>query len=160
MKANYPLWWDCHGWGRVREGTKVIMLPSCLAKVADEQNGQNHRDTFIVFSSSSLWFWETFFLPVYLRIIWGWELRVYLWYCLCCAVLSHVQLFATPWTVALQASLPMGFSQQEYWKGLPCPPPGDLLDPGIKLVSPALAGRFLTTESPGKPIYGYYYSEY
>ena len=81
-------------------------------------------------------------------------------YCLCCAVLSHVQLFATPWTVALQASLPMGFSQQEYWKGLPCPPPGDLLDPGIKLVSPALAGRFLTTESPGKPIYGYYYSEY
>ena len=87
MKANYPLWWDCQGWGRVREGTKVIMLPSCLAKVADEQNGQNHRDTFIVFSSPSLWFWETFFLPVYLRIIWGWELRAYLWILsvLCCA---------------------------------------------------------------------------
>ena len=53
-------------------------------------------------------------------------------------VLSHfsrVQLFATPWTVAYQAPLPMGFSRQEYWRGLPCPPPGDLPDPGIELAS-------------------------
>ena len=41
-----------------------------------------------------------------------------------CSVLSHVQLFATPWTVALQAPLSMGFSRQEYWSALPCPPPG------------------------------------
>ena len=57
-------------------------------------------------------------------------------------VLRHVQLFATPWTVAHQAPLPMGFSRQEYWSRLPFPPPGDFLDPGIKpgsLVSPALA---------------------
>ena len=47
--------------------------------------------------------------------------------------LSHVQLFATPWTVALQAPLPMGFSGQEYWSGLPFPSPGDLPDPGIEL---------------------------
>ena len=55
---------------------------------------------------------------------------------------SHVQLFATPWTVAHQA-LSMGFSRQEYWSGLPFPPLGDLPDPGIEPVSlkfPVLAG--------------------
>ena len=54
---------------------------------------------------------------------------------------SYVQLFATPWTVVLS----VGFSRQEYWSELPCLPPGDLPDPGIKrasLTSPALAGRF------------------
>ena len=67
-------------------------------------------------------------------------------------VLSHVRLFATPWTVAHQAPLSMGFSRQEYWSGLPCPPPGDLPDLGIdptSSVSPALAGGFFTTEPPG-----------
>ena len=49
--------------------------------------------------------------------------------------LSHVQLFATLWTVARQAPLSMGFSWQEYWSGLPCSPPGDLSDPGIKPAS-------------------------
>ena len=61
---------------------------------------------------------------------------------------SHVQLFSNPGTGAHQAPLPMGFPQQEYWSGLPCPSPGDLPDPGIKpmsLTSPALAGRFFTT---------------
>ena len=52
-------------------------------------------------------------------------------------VRSHVQLFATLWTVAHQAPLSMGFSRQEYWSGLPWPPPGDLPDPGIKPTSPA-----------------------
>ena len=66
-------------------------------------------------------------------------------------VLSHfssVQLFVTLRTVAHQAPLSMGFSRQEYWSGLPCPPPGDLPDPGIEpvsLMSPALAGGFFTT---------------
>ena len=65
-------------------------------------------------------------------------------------MLSHfscVQVFATLWTVAHQASLSMGFSRQEYWSGLPFPPPGDLPNPGIEpasLMSPALAGRFFT----------------
>ena len=70
-------------------------------------------------------------------------------------VLSHVQLFATPYTVAHQASLSMGFSCQEYWNGLPFPSPGDLPSPGIKLtspVSPALAGRFFTTEPLAKAV--------
>ena len=52
---------------------------------------------------------------------------------------SHVQLFATLWTVAHQASLSMGFSRQEYWSGLPCPPPGDLPDPGIETSLMSLA---------------------
>ena len=60
--------------------------------------------------------------------------------------------FATPWTVAHQAPLSMGFSRQEYWSGLPFPSPGDLPDTGIKPVSPALVGRFFTTAPPGKPI--------
>ena len=62
-------------------------------------------------------------------------------------VISGVQFFSTPWTVARQAPLSMGFSRQEYWSGLPCPPPGDLPDPGIKpqsLVSPTLASGFFT----------------
>ena len=48
---------------------------------------------------------------------------------------NHVHLFATLWTVAYQAPLPMGFSRQEYWSGLPCPPPRDLPNPGIELLS-------------------------
>ena len=52
--------------------------------------------------------------------------------------LSHVRLFATPWAVAYQSPLSMGFSRQEYWSGLPFPPPGDLPDPGIELGSPTL----------------------
>ena len=66
---------------------------------------------------------------------------------------SHVQLVATPWTVAQQSPLSVGFPRQEYWKGLPCPPPGDLPNPGIKpasLVSPALVVGFFTTVPPGK----------
>ena len=59
--------------------------------------------------------------------------------------------FAIPWTVAHQAPLSMGFPRQEYWSGLPFPPPGDLPDPGIKPVSPALAGRFFTAEPLGEP---------
>ena len=56
---------------------------------------------------------------------------------------------ATPWTVAHQAPLSMGFSQ-EYWSGLLFPAPGDLPNPGIEPISPALAGEFIITEPPGK----------
>ena len=57
--------------------------------------------------------------------------------------------FVTLWTIAHQAPLSMGFSRQEYWSGLPCLPPGDLPNPGIKPMSPALAGGFFTIEPPG-----------
>ena len=81
--------------------------------------------------------------------------------CIDACMLSHfsrVLLFPTPWTIARQAPQSMGFLRQEYWSGLPCPPPGDLPNPGIKpesLMSPALAGKFLTTsttwEAPKSP---------
>ena len=58
--------------------------------------------------------------------------------------------FATPWTVAHQAPLSMGFPRQEYWTGLSFPSTGDLTDPGTEPAPPALAGRFFTTEPPGK----------
>ena len=58
----------------------------------------------------------------------------------------------TPWTIAHQAPLFMGFPRQEYWSGLPFPSPRDLLNPGIKPRSLALAGGFFTTEPPGKPM--------
>ena len=71
----------------------------------------------------------------------------------CVHILScfrRVQLSETIWTVAHQVPLSMGFSRQEYWSGLPCPPAGDLSNPGIKpmsFMSPALAGRFFATSS-------------
>ena len=67
--------------------------------------------------------------------------------------LSHVPLFAASWTVARQAPVCMAPSRQEYWSELPFPTPEALPNPGIETVSPAspsLAGRFLTTEPPGK----------
>ena len=64
--------------------------------------------------------------------------------------LSRVRLFATPWTVAYQAPLSMGFSRQEYWRGLPFPSPEDLPDPGIEPGSPALQADVLPSEPPGK----------
>ena len=76
-------------------------------------------------------------------------------------VLSHfslVRLFVTPWTVAYQAPLSMGFSRQEYWRGLPCPPPGHLPNPGIELASlrsSALAGRSFTAHATWEVQYMY-----
>ena len=66
--------------------------------------------------------------------------------------LSPVWLFATPWTVARQAPLSTGFSRREHWSGLSFPSPGGLPNPGIETESPTLAGRFFTTELPGKPL--------
>ena len=65
--------------------------------------------------------------------------------CVCVHAQSCL-LFATPWTVAHQAYLSIGFPRQEYWNGLPFPPSGDLPDSGIEFMSPALAGGFFTTE--------------
>ena len=77
-------------------------------------------------------------------------------------VLSHccVQFFATPWTVVQQTPLFMEFSRQEYWRGLPFPPPGGLPDSRIEPRAPALAGGFFTTESPGKPPIAWYLNIY
>ena len=95
-------------------------------------------------------------LGTYSQQIWG---NYYVCACVCVCVcvcvcgvhvhicmLSQVQLFVTPWTIVRQAPLSMGFPRQEYWKGLPFPPPGELPNPGIKpasLMSPALARQIL-----------------
>ena len=60
-----------------------------------------------------------------------------------CAVVSVISDFVTVWTLACEAPLSMGLSRQEYWRGLPCPPPGDLLNPGTEPVSPALQVDYL-----------------
>ena len=65
-------------------------------------------------------------------------------------LLSRVQLFATPWTVAHQAPQSMEFFRQEYWSGLPFPSPEDLPNPGIEPGSPALQADALPSEPPGK----------
>ena len=83
---------------------------------------------------------------------------------MCCSVLSCiscVQLFAALWTVACQTPLSMGFFRQEHWSGLPYPPPGDLPNPEIRpesLISPALAGGFLTTSAIWEAQRTFYFS--
>ena len=69
--------------------------------------------------------------------------------------LSCVRLYAVLWAVVHQVPLSMGFSRQEYWSGLPFPPPEDLPNPGIKLRSPALQADSLLSESPRKPHVNY-----
>ena len=72
-------------------------------------------------------------------------------------MLSHVCLFVTLWTVARRAPLAMGFSRQEYWSWLPCPPTGDLPNPGIKptsLMSSALADGFFTSSTTWEALTG------
>ena len=72
----------------------------------------------------------------------------------CTQLLSHAQLFETPWTTACQALLSMEFSRQEFWSELTFPPQVDLPDPGMEPTcpaSPSLAGGFFTTEPHGKP---------
>ena len=82
-----------------------------------------------------------------------WMENVCVYVCVCACTLcrfSRVWLFATTWTVACQAPVSMGFSRQEYWNGLPFPPQGNLLDPGIEpkcLKFRALAGKIFTTSA-------------
>ena len=68
---------------------------------------------------------------------------------------SHLGLFVTPWTVALQAPLSMAFFRQEYWIGLPYPPPVDLPNPGIEPASPELTEGFLATSTTWKALHEY-----
>ena len=74
---------------------------------------------------------------------WKWKVKV--------KSLSRPRLLATPWTAAYQTPPSMGFSRQEYWSGCPFPLPGDLPNPGIETMSPALAGGFFTTVTSGRP---------
>ena len=66
-------------------------------------------------------------------------------------VVSNIQLFTSLWTIACQTPLSVGFSRQEYWRGLQFLPPCDLPNLRIEPTSPALAGRFFTTQPPAMP---------
>ena len=90
-------------------------------------------------------YWKNNHFPVYS-----------VWLLFSCQVVSDS--FATPCTVAHQAPLSMGFARQEYWTGLPFSSPGNFPYPGMEPWSPALAGRFFTTEPPGKPHSSWLYS--
>ena len=68
------------------------------------------------------------------------------------SLLSHVRFFFNPMDCSCQLPPSVGFPMQEYWSGLSFPPPGDLPNPGIQPVSPALPSRFFTTKPPGKPL--------
>ena len=86
-----------------------------------------------------------------LKCLWQICVCVCVCVCVCTQSLSHIWVFATPWTVASQAPLSMGFSRQKYWSRLPFPPPGDLPNPEVKPrspASPALAGGLFTTGPP------------
>ena len=76
-------------------------------------------------------------------------------FCAACVLTQLCPTLWTLWTIAHQAPVSIEFSRQEYWNGLPFPTPGDLPDPGIKLVSveSPLAGRFFTAVPPWKPVY-------
>ena len=97
-----------------------------------------------------------FFSSVYGTVLCHLELQQNVCVCMCVCVYvfnnSVVSYSLQPngQTVSCQAPLSMGFSRQEYWNGVPFPPPGNFPDPGIKPMSLALAGRFFTTEAPGK----------
>ena len=131
-------------------------VPAAAARPSDswdpelmtEDSWNRHDSLTPITCRNYSWIWQIHKLPANVHLV-----------CVCVcvrervSVLSHVQLFATPWTVAHRAPLSIGFPRKEYWSGLPFPPPGDLLDPGIEPLSfssPALAGRFFTAAPPGK----------
>ena len=127
----------------------LSVLWVCVCVCEEQWCGKNYfcRNTLQhpkknMYFSSTIWHW------VFLTVM-------------CACVLSHfncIQLFTPLWTVAHQAPLSMGLSRQEYWSGLPCPPPGDLPSPGIKptsLISLALAGGLFSTSATWEAPYPY-----
>ena len=92
-------------------------------------------------------------MAVFVSSLVNYLLRQSLCVSLCVCLLSPLWFFATPWTVACQPSLSVGFPRQEYWSGLPFPPPGDLPIPGIKPMSlVSSADGFFNTASPRKSL--------
>ena len=117
-------------------GKKAIVIPSCSS---DNESFMTTDQLFLQMSvnyKTSFIHTHTMYMPKY----------VYM-----CCMLSRVQFFATPWTVAWKASLSMEFSRQEYWSGFPFPAPGDLPDPRIAPKSPALSGGSLPLSHLGSP---------
>ena len=123
--------WSIMSWSFLPQGLctsfcLVFLLPSTVhSSFSCQISRQIFRKVFPDCSSGSI----TFISCIYKPYMPSWHVCM-----LSC--FSCVWLFATPWTLACQGPLSMGFPRQEYWSGLPCPPPGDLPDPGIKPASP------------------------
>ena len=119
---------------------KSILNDSLVGKQGNIRNYTNWDSSFVL---------KVYHLHVYSEKICNWNEHYYticVKLCVPCCF-SCAQLFVTPWTESCQAPLSMGFFRQEHWSGLPCPPPGDLPDPGVEpvgLVS-CMASRFFTT---------------
>ena len=123
--------------------------------MCDHETTKQLREFWITSGSYIFFFLNVKYPPCKRQLVTSWHyynsiLSCFVCVCVCVCVLSHGQLFVTPWTVAHQAPLSMEFSRQEYWSGLPFPTPGDLLtsetEP-VSLASPALASGFLTTSA-------------
>ena len=153
-------------WNLPGPGIKPMPLALAGRFLSTEPPGKPWAGTFLLDGSYS----DTSALPLLgpdkcLKINVSWALFQVLWRCsitgaLFCQwvaysflveLLTRIQLFVDPWTIADQAPLSLGFPRQEYWSGKPFPSPGHLPDPGMEPASPALAGRFFTTEPPGAP---------
>ena len=116
--------------------------PSCLHHQSSTRVSGHHGSPDALYFISHFWQWAVASYVFLLKVM------------IVLCVLSRCNrlwLFESLWTVAHQAPPFVGFSRQEYWSRLPFPPPGDLLDPGIELLYPALASGFFITESPEKP---------
>ena len=122
-----------------------------------------HRNLDIIFASISVyWIWLKFHGVTFTTVIGLWWSDFVFWADFItaylrlpcekskCQLRNRVQLFVTPWTIALQIPLFIEFSRQEYWSGLPFPSPGDLSYPGIKPGCPAFRADSLLSEPPGK----------
>ena len=119
--------------------TEILLTPPDV--VDDELSGVT------LFSQLSVWIMQKAFTSMSLYT----SVKIPPFFCIHTQTLSYVQLFATPWIIACQAPLPMGFSRQKYWSGLPFPSPGDLSDPGIEPDSPPLQVDSFSLSHQGSP---------
>ena len=129
FRNRYHRCLDCGQW----LWTEVAVGSQCLCLTTEPPPLSTHwTGTAQRVQAGSLHFLFLFYLigNAYIMAVKALEVKV--------KFLSRVRLFVTPWTVVYQAPLSMGFSRQEYWSGLPFPPPGDLPNPGIEPGSPAL----------------------
>ena len=121
----------------------LCLYPSSLSSIVTSSEAFSDPSVLQVTISSILEMYSTISHSTYLYLI--------LHHLFVVQSIIRSYSFATPWTVAHQAPLSMGFPRQEYWSGLPFPSPGDLPDPGIKLMSSALAVEFFTVSHQGSP---------
>ena len=138
-------------WVSIQSNLFASYLPACLKYIAWADAYSNPVKKVLSLSFPCVWM-RLQSLSDWLRII-----RFVIKVKVKVKLLSRVRLFVTPWTVAYQATLSMGFSRQEYWNGLPFPSPGDLPDPGIESGVPHCRQKLYPLSHEGNPKYVIYY---